>query len=345
MSRTIVVSDLHVDTWTDKKIVGADGQNQTMLEHFEEFLDWCLNKRGVKTFIIAGDLTDSPAGPLNNVFSSPGSPGAKALGLIEKLAQSIDVKYVVGNHDAGINELGYLGIDRLPDMPHVSLCYPGCIVDAYVGPLKDTDTGKTEKTVIVVDHGHACDPALMVMYANDLAKGLYFSGPSKASAWAHVPAPATPLLGSVALPPTPIPAGQTAYTAARADQGKTPLAAADVSSLWAHGSLVDKATREIRRRMWWNNGLDEMENYIESQKPDATRVYLIQGHTHLIDFRDPETRANIPCHYINDGTWEQGYGMSGYVDIDSSGHCWLQDWINEPLSTKEAKPRYPMPPP
>lgn len=343
MSRTIVVSDLHVDSWSkDAKIAGADGRKLTMLDYFNEFLDWCVDKRGVDRFIIAGDLMDSPADPNCNLFTCANPTGKLVLARLEKLAKQIQVTYVVGNHDIGLNELSYLGVQTPPLMPSVSMCYPGCTVDTYAGGAVDTDTGRMEKTSIMINHGHFCDPAL-VLYENDLVQSMYFRGSTDPASWPHLGAivkPAEPrLLGSAAMAPITIGEGETAYQAARAGQDATPPAA---GTPWSHGGWLDKPTQEIRRKWWWGKGLDAMEAYVHAQGHALTRVYLIQGHTHLMDDRDPVQRAGVACCYINAGTWEEGYGSANYIDIDASGHCWLQDWIKEPLTTKEKAPRHPL---
>jgi hypothetical protein len=55
---TIIVSDLHVDTW-DGRRYGRGERRKTKLQHWCDFLDWCENEQ-VNELIVNGDLTDAP---------------------------------------------------------------------------------------------------------------------------------------------------------------------------------------------------------------------------------------------------------------------------------------------
>ena len=308
-----------------------------MFDYFDEFLTWCVKQREITRFIIAGDLMDSPAEPDCNVFTCPNPTGKKVLARLAQLAQDIEVTYVVGNHDIGVNEFTYTGMQSPPFLPNASLSYPGVVLDAYMGGVMDPKTGKVEKTTVMVDHGHFSDP-LIGIYENDLARSIYYCGSSCAAAWPHLGGtPVTPrFIASGAAQPIVTQPGQTAYDAARANQDNSAASPADVNAAAKHGGWLDKSTQELRRRWWWGRGLDQMEAYLNASKPRGmTRLYLIEGHTHLMDARDAQTRDGIPCYYINAGTWEDGYGTANYVEIDDSGECWLQDWIKEPMATKQ----------
>jgi len=52
MSRTIIVSDLHIDTW-DGREIGKTGKKKH--EHFLEFLDRC-ERAGIREFADFGDV-------------------------------------------------------------------------------------------------------------------------------------------------------------------------------------------------------------------------------------------------------------------------------------------------
>lgn len=88
--KTIVVSDLHVDTWDGKVVNGKD-----KLEHFFDFLEWI--EPFTETFVINGDLFDAPP------------KGDSIIPTYEKIvmrllefAKGKNFYYFIGNHDIGL---------------------------------------------------------------------------------------------------------------------------------------------------------------------------------------------------------------------------------------------------
>lgn len=336
MGRTIVVSDLHVNTWDPNRLImSKDRRNLPKHEHFFEFLAWC-ERRGVDSVVINGDLLDVPPYQGHAVFTAPGSVAAQILAQIETLASRIRVNLVVGNHDIGVGAFQWLGLGSISQLKGVDLCYPGCVIDSFAAGCPDSVTGTIEKTVIMVDHGHFSDPVLR-QYMQDFGRIAYSWGDIGSFTWTQQSGVnATP--PSNASQPVPIVFGQTAYQTARDEQDNSDP---DVHALKAATPPIwDVATRELRRRLWWGEGLEQMDHYLtyrtNNGMPAITRLYLIEGHTHLDDARDARAQKNVNCLYINSGSWIGDSDRASYVEIDSSGRAWLQDWIQEPLKVKEA---------
>lgn len=325
MSRTIIVSDLHADTWTDRKIRGTGKDKK---QHFFEFLDWCEGAH-IRELIINGDLMDLP--PYKGQFAFAAGP-CIARDVVERLAAfaaSVPLTYVFGNHDIGVSGYRSMGDNSIPPFQNVNFCYPNYVVNDYPG------------TAILVEHGHFCDPAL-ILYVRDLADRTYIDSKFEAFNWAmqrrDVKLPSERVKPGLLTPADPQP-GENAYYVAKQDQ--QPLRKRSPWSrfrawLWR---LCDKATVKPRMEWWWDAALREMGSYLEKTTAENGVVkpvlYQIYGHTHRADARDAQPlTAGVSGVYINAGTWTEEVDQGWYLDVDENGKVWLQDWINEPQSLR-----------
>jgi UDP-2,3-diacylglucosamine pyrophosphatase LpxH len=317
---TIIVSDLHADTWTNRAI-GSTGKSKK--EQFFELLDWAA-RVGIRELVINGDLMDLP--PYQGQQSFPAGPSI-AREVVERLVQfahGIPVTYVMGNHDIGISGFRSMGRDSISGLRNANFCYPAYTI-SYPG------------TTILVEHGHFCDPAL-VLYLRDLANRTYRASQFEEFHWAmqrrsaaHPEKPMAP----GCLEPVVTQPGENAYYAARRAQQVTAK-----PGLWARlcqflkarlGRGIAPATME----WWWQAALQQMQEYLQKVRaqgqPLPGRLYQIYGHTHHADPRDAVSQEGVACIYINSGTWTEQVDQGWYLDVHpDDGTVWLQDWINEP---------------
>ena len=322
MRRTIVVSDLHVDTWTDRPI-GHTGKSR--LEHFFTFLDWCEHVQ-IRELVINGDLMDLPPYHGFLAFSGASAPIVKAV--IERLIQfaaRTPVTVIYGNHDIGMSGFRCMGADSILPLRNASFCYPNYVIDDY------------PTSTILIEHGHFYDPFLM-LYVKDLTQRTYLGSHFDAFMWAmqrrDMKDPQTPLPLPDSLQPIVVAPGQNAYYAAK--QGQRPL---PPTSWWSTliASIRQRVLRIVppmTRELWWRAALEEMARYLlrqqDAEKSVKPTIYQIYGHTHCADPREPVCQRGVSCIYLNAGSWTEHLDQGWYVDIDAEGHAWLQDWINEP---------------
>lgn len=330
MGRKILVSDLHIDTWTDRKIRET---GKTKEEHFYDFLSWCEDAQ-IDEFIINGDILDLP--PVDGEAFPANKPIVSAV--ITRLldfATKVPVTYVYGNHDIGISGLQSQDGRQAAFLGNTLLYYP---VYRF---------SPTPETTILVSHGHLADPFL-ALYVKSVLRNTYFLPDISRLTLAlqrkrpDHPGP-FPVVGT--LPSINVASGENAYKAVLRQQ--QPLRSAKVKiSLWdriknAFGCALAPATREV----FWQNALDEMQQFIDDQhgKGGFRNLYLIYGHTHAADARveHPLVYQGVVCRYLNSGTWTEGNAPGAeivdqgwYVDIRENGTVWLQDWINESTEDK-----------
>lgn len=319
MSRRIIVSDLHIDTWTDREIrrTGTTREN-----HFYDFLRRCENA-GVSEFIINGDLLDLPPYEGQVVFDRANSIARRVLERLFEFGTKINITYVYGNHDIGISGFRCLGENNISQLKNISFCYPNYRVDY-------------DNTTILVEHGHFYDPAIL-LYVNDLANFTYHRSKFEAYMWAmqrrnplhpnKIPAPGL-------LKPIVVEEGENAYLAAKRQQEQLPdknLWQTIKEILWKRGSLLLGHPKEW---WWFHSAHKEMQDFIKTQREKQEilkpNLYQIYGHTHSADPRDPINIEGVNCNYINAGTWTDEVDNGWYLDIDKSGKVWLQDFVNEP---------------
>jgi UDP-2,3-diacylglucosamine pyrophosphatase LpxH len=322
MNRRIILSDLHVDTWTDRKIRGT-GKNKK--EHFNDFMDWC-ESANIKEFIINGDLMDFP--PYTGYISFTESSGTArgVINRIARLADKIPVTYIFGNHDIGISGIRSLRENNLKIFGNMNFCYPGYIVEYG-------------DCAILIEHGHFCDPAL-ILYLRDLADRTYRESKFEGHEWMQAGQEnvEAPTMKPGLITPIRVEPGGNAFLAAKQPPKPAPkrtICTKIKEILWRWGAT---AIAPYTMEWWWLNANEGMGKFIKNTSYKKSMLYQIYGHTHRADARDPEVMHGVSCFYINAGTWTEEVDEGWYLDIDEKGKVWLQDWINEPEEMRNLQP-------
>ena len=329
MPRTIIVSDLHVDTWDDEKY-GAGERSKTKLDHWRDFLGWCTEKR-VDELVINGDLMDAPPYEGNVSFTSPIARQA-----VEELlahARAHKVTYVYGNHDIGISGIRCTADANVSPLQNVSLYYPDYVL-------------LTQSSTLLIQHGHLFDPALL-LYIRDLTLRTYLRSKFQAFQWVQqrrdtktglrisppgVASPATINLGPAS--------GDNVYYAIRLTDVVAPPAPEDANAARRFirnlkRGVVTKISESVKHYLWWEAAKGIFEDYCAQPNVQTSVIYCVMGHTHVPDTGETTVDGNH-CIYFNSGTWT-GAGQNTedrqhatYLDVRETGKVWIQDWIRDP---------------
>lgn len=331
MSRKIIVSDLHIDTWTDRKI-GKPAK--TKQEHFFDLLDWCEDK-GIAELVIDGDLMNMP--PYKGQCAFPDGP-CIARDVIERLvsfATKVPVTYIFGNHDIGISGFRSMGENSISMLRNANFCYPDYRLDCRQdGTLRST---------ILIEHGHFYDPAIL-LYLKDLAFQTYVSSNFEAFQWVMQrrdvrDGSPTGVLG--AQRPVKVKVGENAYEAIPQSLKLDRVTKPDLKEALGKPEVM-KELKDIFSELgkpfikanWRKAAVHEMRQHvaksIKAGEPVAPEIYLIFGHTHRIDKKEDINLGNgITGMYLNAGSWAVELDQGPYLDVREDGKVWLQDWINE----------------
>lgn len=155
--KTVIVSDLHIDTWNNSnKIAGRSKMN-----HFLDFLEWI--EPFTCRFIINGDLLDAPA--RDNGYLLPDHH--KMVSKLVSLTSNMKVFYFVGNHDISfwglkVNNFRNLHV-MYPYYPYVYICSD---------PFDHRADNYRNKSFIHIEHGHFHDPVLN-LYIQNMVQSSY----------------------------------------------------------------------------------------------------------------------------------------------------------------------------
>ncbi|MFB3882369.1 MAG: metallophosphoesterase [Armatimonadota bacterium] len=338
MPRTIIVSDLHVDTWEDE-LYGQGSRRKTKLDHWRDLLDWCAARNA--DLVINGDLMDAPPYQGDRCFTT--GPARGAVEALLAYAKDNRVTYIYGNHDIGVSGLRCPAGEGIAALRQTGLWYPRYTL---------TIAG----SVVLLEHGHFYDPAL-ILYMRDLAKRTYL--PSHFEAFQLVQQRRDPQTGEriqhpgVAPPttvdlsrgvennvygaiqvtdfesPTPEPEKRTARSFL--DWLGTAEAARNLLD-WFRRRIVPKAAKEVKHYLWWPAAQGIFRNYLSKPGPKPMTLYCVMGHTHVPDTGET-TVADVPCTYLNSGTWTcagdtpAARSYATYLDLRETGKLWAQDWI------------------
>ncbi|MHB1456750.1 MAG: metallophosphoesterase [Armatimonadota bacterium] len=322
MGRKIIVSDLHIDTWTNR-VIGDTGKNRK--EHFLDLLKWCEDIK-IEEFIINGDIMDMPPYKGQYSFNEGSSISREVIERLVLFAENIKpskVTVIFGNHDIGISGFRSMADNNISFLNNVSFCYPNYMLSDY------------QDTTILIEHGHFFDPFVR-LYLKDLADRTYLEGKLGKYNWTmhSIRAETTGIID-----PGRVESGQTAYKAAK--QRQSPLEKpAFLSSItkWIWEKLQISVIQP-KMEWWWSAAIDRMSEYVNKVssegKPVTQTIYQIFGHTHATDPRNAvQIAPGISGIYINAGSWTEDADQGPYLDIREDGKVWLQDWINEDAETK-----------
>ena len=326
MPRTIIVSDLHVDTWGDE-LYGEAPRRKTKLDHWRELLDWCSAK-SIGELVINGDLMDAP--PYKGEVCFTSGPARGAVEALLAYAKDHKVTYVYGNHDIGISGLRCPAGSGVAALGTTGLWYP-----RY--------TLSVAGSVVLLEHGHFYDPVL-ILYMRDLAKRTYL--PSQFESFQLVQQRRDPQTGERiqtpgVAPPTTVDlnrgVGNNVFGAIMVTEMESPtppkekrIARSFLDRL-KRGAVL-KAGKAVKHYLWWEAAKDIFQDYLSKPGPKPQTLYCVMGHTHVPDTGEI-TIADIPCTYLNSGTWTcagdtpEDRSYATYLDIREDGKVWAQDWI------------------
>lgn|GEM_PF-2219977 len=318
MSRRIIVSDLHIDTWTDRRL---GRENKSKKEYLLSFLDWC-RQSDVREFIINGDLMDLPPYSTEDYQVDESGLIKEILARLVEFAYNVPITYVFGNHDIGVSGMRNFGLEKVPVLEKTRFHYPTYIVNDY------------PSNIIIIEHGHRVDPALF-LYLIDLERLAFREDNFEIFQYA-MQRRNNKDFSRRAQPGVfdPIGAGnESAYDAAR--YGSQPLASASIwFRLWRLTRRFRRLiTGKLKREWWAQAAVDQMQKYADDTtalgESLKQNLYLIYGHTHRADYRDDIHIKGTHGIYINSGTWTESSDRGWYLDVDENGKIWLRDWINE----------------
>jgi UDP-2,3-diacylglucosamine pyrophosphatase LpxH len=329
MPRSIIVSDLHVDTWTEE-LYGEGDRRKSKLVHWCDLLDWCEQKQ-IDEFIVNGDLMDAPPYQGNTCFTS-----AIAREAVERLltyAAKRRATYVYGNHDIGISGMRCAGGAGLSALRNVNLYYPDYVLH-------------TDSSTLLIQHGHLFDPALL-LYIKDLTVRTYVASHFQAFQWvqqrrdkatgAQLQPPGVASPATIGLGPQ---ASDNVFYAIKLTDALAPTADADVSAArrFINGlrrGVVMRIGESAKHYLWWEAAKSVFEDYLKQDTVDRPMIYCVMGHTHVPDTADTQVQGKR-CAYFNSGTWV-GSGETvedrqhaTYLDVRETGKIWIQDWIRNP---------------
>jgi len=329
MARSIIVSDVHVDTWTDEPY-GEGARRKSKLAHWVDLLDWCEEKQ-VDELVINGDLMDAPPYQDNSCFTSQ-----IALSAVERLAAYAArrrVTYVYGNHDIGISGLRCAGGAGLTALRNVNLYYPDYVLH-------------TDGSTLLIQHGHLFDPALL-FYIKDLTVRTYVASHFQAFQWVQqrrdkdtgeqVQPPGVASPAVIGLGPQ---VDDNVFYAIKLTDAVAPPAPTEVSAArrFIRGlrrGVVMTVGKAVKQYLWWEAAKDVFGDYLGQVAVERPVVYCIMGHTHVPDTGEAEIMGK-QCVYFNSGTWV-GSGETvedrqhaSYLDVRETGKVWVQDWIRNP---------------
>ena len=328
MSRIIIVSDLHIDTWDDRTY-GAGDRSKTKLQHWCDFLDWC-EQAYASELIINGDLMDAP--PYEGNVSFRSATVRQAVERLIAYAREHRVTYLYGNHDIGISGIRCAADASLSVLQNVNLVYPDYVVETIASRL-------------LIQHGHFYDPAL-VLYVGDLDARTYYQSHFQSFQW--VQQWRDPATGArLKTPGVESPAligletrSDNIYYAIKVTDYEAPASKAEVAASrgWVarlRQGVIRRLRRPVTHFIWWEAAKSVFEDYLRQHTDAPSTLYCIMGHTHVPDTGD-ERIDGRRCLYFNSGTWTgdgdqtEDRAHATYLDVDPEGKVWIQDWIRDP---------------
>lgn len=293
-SKSIILSDLHIDTWeTDARRIRLNGK--TREEHFHDFLE--AKRKEIDRLYIVGDLLDLPPEQEGDVFPKDGIASRVFKELIALSGKDgIRIFYVFGNHDIGASGLTMNQECQIPWLGKISTYYPRLTV-------------KTPKGKILLEHGHFYDPAL-ALYADSLLNRTY--------------------IGRVRRSIPSIEAVNEKFNRSfqrRDGEGSTPKYGAkthvhgkgliDRIVAYLSGNHIPTVDKEIK-----DHWAGVARRFLEDS-PDPEIKTVVYGHTHL-----PEHRSWDDLHYFNSGDWCGETKNTTYLEVDEEGNIALQNWVH-----------------
>ena len=326
MSGTIIVSDLHVDTW-DAEEYGKGDRSKTKLDHWTDFLDWCA-AANIDQLIINGDLMDAPPYKGNVCFTK--GPARQAVEKLLAYAKDHPVTYIYGNHDIGISGLRCLAGSSLLALANINLCYP-------YHNLTVADS------TLLLQHGHFYDPAL-IAYTRDLLKRTYVPEHFEELQWVMQridPETGERREGPGVAPPTTVDLERgmdnNLYFAIRMAEVDSPTPEAEKKTAESflkrlkRGAFL-KAAKALKHYLWWEAAKDIFGDYLRQAQSKPQTLYCVMGHTHVPDWGEV-TIDGVRCVYYNSVTWTcsgdtpEDRSYATYLYARDDGKMRVHDWV------------------
>ena len=326
MPRTIIVSDLHVDTWGTEKC-GKGDRRKTKLDHWTDFLDWCA-AANIDELVINGDLMDAPPYKGNVCFTT--GPARQAVEKLLAYAKDHPVTYIYGNHDIGISGLRCPAGSSVAALANINLCYP-----RYCLPATDS--------MILFEHGHFYDPAL-IAYTRDLLKRTYVPKRFEELQWAQQrrdPETGERREDPGVSPPSTVDLERgmdnNLYFAIRVAEVESPTPEAERKTAQRFlkrlkRNAFPKAAKAVKHYLWWEAAKDTFSDYLKQTRSKPQTLYCVMGHTHVPDWGEI-TIAGVRCVYFNSVTWTcsgdtpEDRSYATYLYVRDDGKMRLHDWV------------------
>ena len=276
---SILISDVHLDTWTPNTEYRA--------QDFREFLQWINGEDRVRELYINGDIMDMPPHPLNQpvvpiLRIKPGEPGQPNrypdqenipdLGVLDDWNVSVlhdlfavtkPITSLTGNHDLGLFGLKYVR-PNMRTLPIRVAWNPSVVLEM------------TESRSLYIEHGHLRDPFLWLYLRYAVLELL--QGPATAQRGGKV---GMSKVAGTRSADVPVPASELYY------EGR-----GNITPPKGEGFFPKLARYRFRL------AARQLFRSIKSDIRDKVKV-ITMGHTHLPD------RYEFPGGklYINSGDW------------------------------------------
>lgn len=302
-NKTIIVSDLHVDTWAGQF---ADGEAK--LDHFFKFLNWI--EPFTKTFVINGDLFDAP--PMGETIIPTYE---KVIHELLKFAKGKNCYYFIGNHDIGMWGLRIKGFKSVEGLENLHIIYP-YNMHAYV-ELGETKDPNTKPKYIYFEHGHYFDPALS-LYIYNAAKSITAGSGGLSNIFRNIANFVRTIFRLT--PKIETDAGATTIKAMRAAQKRDPdgkqvqelgikdnaISPQITSAIWKR--VAKWLTKEVTPDHWRDSAEKMFKEYIDRYNPETDKeiAAIIFGHTHVPSTKEDWLTYNgKKAFYLNSGDWAE----------------------------------------
>lgn len=306
--KTIVISDLHIETWKNHQVNG-----KPKIDYFTEFIEQVV-KPEAANLVINGDILDAPPAEDEDVLPMY----REVIELLVKLTATINVYYFVGNHDIGLWGLSVRDYQPMSGLNKLNIIYPReprLIVQPHDG---------NDKVFLYFEHGHFYDPVLGIYVAKvagqtyppilRLRSFLYrLFGLRKRS--------------SELLRRRRVTAGQVTRDVFRAAQrrdkegAKTKpngLSSAGSTNWWTalRNWLAGRPT-EIYREVHWREAAGDVFAQLCVSYPKVEVKAVVFGHTHIADCAKISNEGKDTL-YLNSGDWSGPTPeMGDYTDNSS----------------------------
>lgn len=306
--KTIVISDLHVDTWKNHQVSG-----KPKIDYFTRFIEHVV-KPEAATLVINGDILDAPPAEDEDVLPMY----REVIELLVSLTATTNVYYFVGNHDIGLWGLSVRDYQPMSGLNKLNIIYPRepqLIVQPHDG---------NDKVFLYFEHGHFYDPVLGLYVAK--VAGQTYPPILRLQSFIYRLFGLRKRSGEL-LRRRRVTAGQVTRDVFRAAQRRdragartqpNGLAPVGRPSWWtALRNWLAGRPSEIYREAHWRDAAGNVFQQLCADHPEAEVKAVVFGHTHIADcvkisYKGKETT------YLNSGDWSAPTPEMGDYSDNSS---------------------------